>query len=43
MAVAPQMNDRFHCFLEKATEIGIHEITPILCDRSERKVINNEV
>jgi 16S rRNA (uracil1498-N3)-methyltransferase len=29
-------------FLEKATEIGIHEITPIICDRSERKVINNE-
>jgi 16S rRNA (uracil1498-N3)-methyltransferase len=30
-----------NCF-EKATEIGIHEITPIICDRSERKVINNE-
>jgi 16S rRNA (uracil1498-N3)-methyltransferase len=25
----PQMNDRFQLFLEKATEIGIHEITPI--------------
>ncbi|WP_395050271.1 RsmE family RNA methyltransferase, partial [Flavobacterium sp.] len=25
-----------------ATEIGIHEITPIICDRSERKVINND-
>lgn len=25
-------------FLEKATEIGIHEITPILCEHSERKV-----
>lgn len=36
------MNDRFELFLEKATEIGIHEITPIICDRSERKVINNE-
>jgi 16S rRNA (uracil1498-N3)-methyltransferase len=35
-----KMNDRL--FLEKATEIGIHEITPIICDRSERKVINNE-
>jgi 16S rRNA (uracil1498-N3)-methyltransferase len=43
IAVAPQkMNDRFELFLEKATEIGIHEITPIICDRSERKVINNE-
>jgi 16S rRNA (uracil1498-N3)-methyltransferase len=27
---------------EKATEIGVHEITPIICDHSERKVINNE-
>jgi 16S rRNA (uracil1498-N3)-methyltransferase len=26
----------------KATEIGVHEITPIICDHSERKVINNE-
>lgn len=40
MAVAPtKMNDRFEWFLEKATEIGIHEITPIICERSERKVI----
>ncbi|MFV7234868.1 16S rRNA (uracil(1498)-N(3))-methyltransferase [Flavobacterium sp. ZB4R12] len=43
LAVAPtKMNDRFEWFLEKATEIGIDEITPIICDRSERKVINNE-
>lgn len=43
LAVAPtKMNDRFEWFLEKATEIGIHEITPIICDRSERKVINTE-
>jgi len=41
LAVAPtKMNDRFEWFLEKATEIGIQEITPIFCDRSERKVIN---
>lgn len=41
LAVAPtKMNDRFEWFLEKATEIGIQEITPIICDRSERKVIN---
>lgn len=41
LVVAPtKMNDRFEWFLEKATEIGIHEITPIICDRSERKVIN---
>ncbi|OUL63775.1 16S rRNA (uracil(1498)-N(3))-methyltransferase [Flavobacterium sp. AJR] len=43
LAVAPtKMNDRYEWFLEKATEIGIHEITPIICDRSERKVINME-
>ncbi|KGO89946.1 16S rRNA (uracil(1498)-N(3))-methyltransferase [Flavobacterium suncheonense] len=43
LAVAPtKMNDRFEWFLEKATEIGIHEITPIICDHSERKVIKSE-
>ncbi|MGE6356055.1 16S rRNA (uracil(1498)-N(3))-methyltransferase [Flavobacterium sp. NPDC079362] len=43
LAVAPtKMNDRFEWFLEKATEIGIQEITPIICDRSERKVINQD-
>jgi len=40
MAVAPtKNNDRFEWFLEKATELGISEITPILCDNSERKVV----
>jgi 16S rRNA (uracil1498-N3)-methyltransferase len=43
LAVAPtKMNDRYEWFLEKATEIGIHEITPVFCDRSERKTINPE-
>lgn len=43
LVVAPtKMNDRFEWFLEKATEIGIQEITPVICDRSERKVINSE-
>lgn len=43
MAVAPtKMNDRYEWFLEKATEIGIHEITPIICDHSERKVVKTE-
>ena len=43
LAVAPtKINDRFEWFLEKATEIGINEITPILCERSERKVIKPE-
>ncbi len=37
LAVAPtKMNDRFEWFLEKATEIGIDEITPIICEHSER-------
>jgi 16S rRNA (uracil1498-N3)-methyltransferase len=34
--------DRFEWFLEKATEIGIDEITPIICSRSERKIIKTE-
>lgn len=43
LVVAPtKMNDRYEWFLEKATEIGIDEITPILCDHSERKVIKTE-
>lgn len=36
------MNDRFEWFLEKATEIGVDEITPIICDHSERKIIKTE-
>lgn len=28
--------ERFEWFLEKATEIGIEEITPLICDHSER-------
>jgi len=43
IAIAPTKNiDRLEWFLEKATEIGIDEITPILCDRSERKVVKEE-
>ncbi|RUT70043.1 16S rRNA (uracil(1498)-N(3))-methyltransferase [Flavobacterium cupreum] len=43
LAVAPtKMNDRYEWFLEKATEIGVQEITPVFCDRSERKNINPE-
>lgn len=43
MAVAPtKMNDRYEWFLEKATEIGIDTITPIICDHSERKVIKTD-
>ena len=43
LAVAPKkMNDRYEWFLEKATEIGIDTITPIICDNSERKVIKED-
>lgn len=40
LAVAPTKNiNRFEWVLEKTTEIGIDEITPLLCTHSERKVI----
>lgn len=43
LAVAPtKLNDRYEWFLEKATEIGISEITPIICDHSERKIVKTE-
>lgn len=43
IAIAPtKMNDRYEWFLEKATEIGIDEITPLICDHSERKVIKTD-
>ncbi len=43
LAVAPtKLNDRYEWFLEKATEIGVSEITPIFCDHSERKVIKHD-
>ena len=38
IAIAPTKNiDRFEWFIEKATEIGVSSITPLLCQRSERK------
>ncbi len=41
IAIAPPKNpSRMEWFLEKATEIGIDEITPLLTSRSERKKIN---
>ncbi|MFO7615135.1 MAG: 16S rRNA (uracil(1498)-N(3))-methyltransferase [Bacteroidales bacterium] len=40
IAIAPTKRiDRFEWFLEKATEIGIDEITPLICDHSERRHI----
>lgn len=43
IAIAPtKNNDRLEWFLEKATEIGIDEITPIICTNSERTVLKTE-
>ncbi len=43
IAIAPtKLNDRYEWFLEKAVEIGIDEITPIICKNSERKVIKTD-
>lgn len=43
LAVAPTKNiARFEWFLEKATEIGIDEITPLICEHSERVQIRTD-
>ena len=43
MVVAPTKNiERFEWFLEKAAEIGVNEITPVICKHSERTVIKTE-
>ena len=43
IAIAPTKNmERFEWFIEKATEIGIDEITPIITRFSERKIIKPE-
>ncbi len=43
LAVAPtKLNDRYEWFLEKATEIGVSEITLIICEHSERKFIKTD-
>ena len=43
IAVSPTKNtDRFEWFIEKATEIGVDIITPVICERTERKVIKPE-
>lgn len=41
IAIAPtKNNDRFETFLEKVTEIGIDEISPLICRYSEKKKVN---
>ncbi len=43
LAIAPtKSNDRFEWFLEKATEIGCHEIIPLHCKHAERTVIKTD-
>ncbi|MDR1865301.1 MAG: 16S rRNA (uracil(1498)-N(3))-methyltransferase [Bacteroidales bacterium] len=43
IAIAPTKNiDRFEWFVEKSAEIGIDEITPVLCEHSERKNVRAE-
>lgn len=43
IAIAPTKNiDRMEWFLEKATEMGIDEVTPIICAHSERKELKAE-
>ncbi len=43
LAVAPTKNiNRYEWFLEKATEIGFDRISPLICERSERKVVKND-
>jgi 16S rRNA (uracil1498-N3)-methyltransferase len=43
IAIAPTKNiNRYEWFLEKATEIGIDKISPLICTHSERKVIKPE-
>ena len=43
IAIAPtKNNDRTEWFIEKSTEIGIDQISPILCKHSERKRIKKE-
>jgi 16S rRNA (uracil1498-N3)-methyltransferase len=43
IAMAPTKNmERFEWFLEKATELGVDEITPVLCKRSERETVRHD-
>ncbi|MFZ2286853.1 MAG: RsmE family RNA methyltransferase [Bacteroidales bacterium] len=43
MAISPLKNeDRFEWFIEKAVEIGIDEITPLICTRTEKRRIRRE-
>ena len=41
IAISPLKNtSRFEWFVEKATELGVNQITPLLCKYSEKKKVN---
>ncbi|RYF86678.1 MAG: 16S rRNA (uracil(1498)-N(3))-methyltransferase [Chitinophagaceae bacterium] len=43
VAVSPvKNNSRFEWFLEKATEIGVSEIVPLICERTEKQQLKTE-
>lgn len=43
IAIAPtKSNERMEWFLEKATELGVGIVTPLLCQHSERKTLKTE-
>jgi 16S rRNA (uracil1498-N3)-methyltransferase len=43
VAISPLKNDdRLEWFIEKAVELGIDEITPVICSRTEKKRIRKE-
>lgn len=43
IVIAPTKNmDRFEWFVEKAVEIGVDVITPVICERSERRVLKTD-
>ncbi len=43
IAIAPTKNiERFEWFIEKSVEIGIDIITPLLCHRSERRILRTD-
>jgi 16S rRNA (uracil1498-N3)-methyltransferase len=43
IACAPTKNmNRYEFFLEKAVELGVDRITPVICQHSERRKINKE-
>lgn len=41
VAISPlKFTDRFELFIEKACEMGVYSITPLLCNRTEKKHVN---